>query len=477
MSLRTWTARQAVKAAAWILSKSYGEGVFASTMGAYGSGTMPGAWSGNRIEQIQHYRHWVYKAINLIMTLATKEPPSVVRVATKQERKDNPTKAWLGNRDRRKAMQVVKPHEELEFLGDDHQLQRLLKEPNEQDTGADLIQETLMYLELTGNAYVWPVPYKNAPGVAELWAMPSHWMWPHHTGKTNRLIDYYEMRPWGTGVTNRPVIFDADEIIHLRYKSPLSKIDGQSPLQAAAEMVDTYESVQLSRFFQCKNGANLGTVLEADAGADLTQDMLQRAESKWLSRFQGEFGFNRPAILPPGFKLNRPAGDWELAGINSADQLRDYVLGMWGLTKSVVGFMDEVNRAAFEAALAQVFYLVINPRLSMIANVFNEKLTPRFGKDLRIFWRDMSPADRATEATEWAMLTKAAPYKGNELRQWMGLEPLDEGDEVITPMSVMPGNDPFGGMSDEDLMSRVGGIRDGGQGGGAEKRFQFNGKH
>lgn len=475
--------------------KSAGERVFSGMLGYSGFGSSLGAWGDSKVEQVLHYRHWVYKAIDTISTLATKEPPSVVRVSTAREAAEHrqKLKAWTlkqaehpGDRpfltaaEHRKALTAVKPHEALEHVDANHPLLSLLRNPNPPDTGASLWEEAIMFGELTGEVYLWPVPYRGAPGYAELWVMPSHWVWPQKTGKTDRMVDYYEVRPWGPGATASPVIFDADEFIPILNKSPLSKIKGQSRLQAAAEMVDSYENVALARYFQILNGSNIGTSLEiTDGSQDINLEKMKRLKAQFLAAYQGPANFNAPAITPPGTKLNRPPADLELAYGQSSDQLRKYVAAMWGIPESVFGFMEDANRAAFEAALLQTYALVVNPRLARFGHVLTEKLAVKYGKDLRVFWPDMSPADRAGQLAEWNSLTKAAPYKGNEFRTWMGLEPLDEGDEVIMPMGVGPaGGDPFAGMSDDDLMGRMRSMADGSEGeGGKRLDFSLNGRH
>lgn len=454
----------------------YGEKVIADMLGAWGQGLYPGSWTANRVEQAQHYRHWVWKSIRTIMELMTKEAPLVVEVHDeidsafhRQKVKDwmagkgprPETKRWGSWRDcgygekqaRTKAMQIIKPHESFEFVDENHPLQRTLHRPNEWDTGAELDQELIMYWELMGTSYEWPVPYKNAPGIAERWVMPAHWVWPCRTGRTGRLVDYYEVRPWGQSASAVPFIFDADEFIRYSYKSPLSKIDGQSPMQAGAEVVDAYEQTALARYLSIQNGANVGDVVQLDASNDPNEDSIQRFLAQWKSRYQGIAQFNAPGVLPPGAELIRRTGDVMLAYGKDSDQLRDYVLGLWGLTKSVVGFMEDANRASFEAAMAQCYYMVVNPRLSMMDTIRTERLASRYGKNFRIFHRDMTPADRATELAEWQAHATIAPYKGNEFRNWRGMEPLPEGEEVIVPPA--PGADPLSGMGDDELSAAM----------------------
>jgi hypothetical protein len=499
--------RGAGKLGSWLMRKSYGERMFSQMLGGWGFGIYPGSWTGNRIEQIQHYRHWVWRCIRTICDIATKEAPLVVDVRDKSESKAYyakmmkwamglkqagasagriasmvppfPSRRFLTTWQHRKALHAVRPHEVMEHVPSDDELKSKMEHPNEWDTGTDLLSELIINLQLTGNAYLWPVPYKGARGIAEFWVMPSAWVWPQRTGKSNRLVDYYQIRPWGQTGSGKVFQFDCDELVHFRFKSPLSKIDGASPTQAGAEIVDSYEQMQLARFFSIQNGTTVGAVVELDAGTDPKTEELEKFRTKWMSRFQGVFNFNAPAILPPGAKLIRPdAGEWELAGIKSSDQLRDYICGMFGLTKSIVGFMEDANRAAFEAALAQCYFLVVNPLLSMIGLTFTEQIAqPMYGATKRVFWEDMTPADRSVELQEWNTLMQNAPYTGNEFRQWMHLDPIPEGEEVIVPMTKMgAGMDDFGG--DDDIMKRIqamAGVGNGDGNGDGDKPPGFSG--
>jgi Phage portal protein/Phage Mu protein F like protein len=434
-----------------------GEAVLSWMLGGYGGpGLWPGSWTANRIEQVQHFRHFVYEAITLTMRLATKEPPLVVKVTKNNDSVEHKilNKNWLAGKgprpnDRRflsykdfgngvygqrKMQQMVREHESFEHVEENDPLKKLIDKPNEWDTGAELYQELIMYLELTGTAYMWPVPYKNYPGFAENWILPSHWIWPIRTAKTNKLVDYYECRPIGQTAAAVPFRFGVDELIYYHYKSPLSKIDGSSPLQAGSELIDCFEKTNLARFFSLMNGANIGTVIETDGSTDVNPDQMNRFLAQFKSKYKGIGNFMEPGGLPPGTKLNRPDGDIELAYQASQDQLRDYILSLWNYTKSVMGFVDGINRATHEAALAQAYYLTINPRLSLIDTIQTERLASRFGKEYRIFHRDMTPSDRAQEHKEFELLAKYGLYKQNELRQWMGKEELEGGDEIINPI-------------------------------------------
>ena len=434
-----------------------GEAVLSWMLGGYGGpGLWPGSWTSNRIEQVQHFRHFVWEAIQMTMRLATKEPPMVVRVTPKNDQLEHKmlTKNWLGGKgsrppDRRfltakefgfgrlgmqKMQQMVRPHESFEHVEENDPLKRLLARPNDWDTGAELWQELILYLELTGVGYLWPVVHQNYPGFAEIWCIPSHWIWPIRSAKTNKLVDYYECRPIGTTAAAVPFRFGVDELIYYHYKSPLSKIDGSSPLQAGAELIDCFEKTNLARFFSLLNGANIGTVIELDGATDVNPDQIRRFTDQLKQKYSGYEKFDMPGVLPPGSVINRPSGDVELAYQASQDQLRDYIFSLWSYSKTIFGFADGINRATFEASLASAFYLTINPRLSLIDTISTEHLASQFGDDIRIFHKDCAPADRAVELREWETHAKIACYTSDEFRQWRGMEETEDGDEIINPI-------------------------------------------
>ncbi|VTS05289.1 phage portal protein [Tuwongella immobilis] len=463
--IRVWDAlRFGAKAAAdaFRSGKSPGERQMAGMLGGFRYGTTLGGWTGNPLEQIRHYNHWVYRAIDCIGRMVATHPPSVARISNRADapkgmgtkRINAANSKRVPIHARKKALTTLMPHEELEYLDSNHPLVRLLRDPNEPDTGGDLWRELIMFLELTGLGYLWPV--ENGAGqVCELWVMPSHWVFPVSLGK-DRLIDYYEIRPFDAASGGRaasPAIFDADDLIAFRYKSPLSKTGGHAPMQAGAEIIDVYESIQASRFFACKHGANVGSVIQIPTDINPTDQDIRRIEEQWFQRFAGETGFDRPMILPPGATLSRPPGDHELAYIQSADQMRDYVLGIWGITKSIAGFVEDVNRAAFIAAMSQFCSHVINPRTHYIGDVLSEKLCPRFDSDLRAWWDDLTPSDPDTERSDTEMLLRNGCMTPNEARSRYGLEPYEHGgDDPLVAMGLAPLPLNTGEIPDETLL-------------------------
>lgn len=326
----------------------------------------PGSLTSAQIpEMVTHYRDWVYVAINVIAQQTAGLTPNLAYVVdghipgkttkacfrhdpevyqsfgASMFRESGPHSFLTMGAYRSKALSVVKPHEELEPLEIDHPLRRLLENPNPFDTSFDILFETVLFLELTGVAYLWCVPNSvtrrfssGYPIPAELWVLPSHWVWPRAGGGPLRqtqymgsdwngfrnaghryvdpnsagfgeeLIHYYEVRPWG-GMGSAGILrIPPDEIVMLRTKNPLDKIMGYSRLSAAAQWIDLEESITRSRFSQAMNVARPEFWVELGPGyEDPDDDRIRRVEAKIAQRSQGEWNYGKPVITPPGAKI------------------------------------------------------------------------------------------------------------------------------------------------------------------------------
>ena len=266
---------------------------------------------------------------------------------------------------RSKSLSVVKPHEDLEPLENDHPLRRLIENPNPVDTHYDIEYEKRMFRLLCGVSFEW-VP-KNDWGVpAERWCIPSHWVWPRTGGgayvspdmlqlnpHADELIQYYEIRPWG-GMGSAGVLrFPADEVIMELDKSPVNKLDGYSPMAAMAQWIDLDESISKSRWAQMMNQARPELWIELGPGyEDPTDDRIARIEAKLASRFQGEYNYAKPIVTPPGAKLTPLSySPDKMAYGDGSDQTRDMILSGFCVPPAAVGLSKDMTYGSILATL------------------------------------------------------------------------------------------------------------------------------
>lgn len=395
----------------------------------------PGGWSGDRWQQVLHYKQWVYIAVRAIASNVAMLRPRVALVETRDRDRaiNEATRAA-----RRKALATPQEHEQLEPVGPEHPLVRLFNDPNEPDTAFDLWYELAMFLELTGTGYLWAYP--NGLGLpAELWVIPSHWLRISKPGK-QRMVESYQLMPYGTAGGAGGFEIPADQVIAIRRKNPLTKIDGFGHLQGGAEWIDTGESITASRWSSFKQGTYPGLHYKLPPGVQPDDDELDRLYAKFLARFQGERNTGRPIITTDGAELNRLSlTPMEMDYSASADQIRDQILALFGVPKGIVGIEPAGDQISAYAPLRQFCRFTLAPLLCQLGQVLTEKLARRYDPRLRVWWDDPTPDDprqlNEDLRTDWSM----GALTPNEVRALRGRGPFEHGgDDPLMPAGMQP---------------------------------------
>lgn len=429
----------------------------------------PGGWSSDRLEQVTHLKNWTYVAVKAVANQVAQTMPNLAYVRARRPGgpkgyRRAPQHVSLAGRSfltvgsyYRKALSVVQPEDELEPLEHDHPLRRLLENPNPVDSTFDLLWELDLFLELTGVAYLWAVP--NGFGVpCELWVIPSHWVWPRTGGGAyvdmtldrnpyaDQLVQYYEIRPWG-GMGSAGILrFPPTEVIPFSWKSPLNKVDGYSPLAAAAQWIDTEESISRSRWSQFMNQATPSCFVELGPEyEDMDDDDIARVEAKFAAKYAGEYNTGRIAFGPPGSKVT-PLGfnPTEMSYFQSEEQIRDMILSTFGVPKAAVGINQDMTFGSILATLAGFCTFGINPRLSLLGQRLTKFLAPHFDgprERVKIWWDDCAPADPAQVNADIAADAAVAAVTPNEVRQLRGRPPYEHGGDdplVSGPGGLVP---------------------------------------
>jgi HK97 family phage portal protein len=449
----------------WLASrftKSRASRIMAGLSLPFGAGKFGyNSWSDNRGEQVKHFKSWVYISINAIASKVAQLSPQVAIAMPAPTAPGSKRYRYRGLNlgQRRKALTQIAPSEDLEPVGFNHPLVRLLRNPNQPDTAGTFMRELCIFLHLTGNAYIWlPPEGNNAFGMpSEMFCLPSHWMWPM-TGKSG-LIEYYEVRP----VYSNSTVLDipADQVVHLPFKSPISKIDGWSPQTAIARWIDSSEALDQSRWHSFANLAQLGPMLLLDPDAlDPDGNDIERLENRFMSRFSGPTKAGRPILLQNVKDIKfATQGTRELDFGASSEQLRDYILAAFGVPKQVAGFSDGLTFGGNLATIQWFCSNTINPLTHFLGENLTEKVAPRFdeGKNLRVWWDDASPEDPGQKLAENQAYLQAGVLCLNEVRQDLGLEPYEGfGDLPILPMGVSEFSGGGGQGDDMDLLGMAG---------------------
>jgi hypothetical protein len=439
----------------------------------------PGGWSQDRLQFVNHMTNWNYVAVHATASKLAQLVPNMAYVRYDEipgrtekyqysapnayggtnvngmpsgcpyingSQYEYPTKGGYY----RKALSVIKPHENLEPIEHNHLCRRILENPNPFDTMFDFFYEWTMFEELCGVAYIWKVPNKWGR-TCELYVIPSHWVWPRTgAGKyvtpnnphADELIQYYEIRPWGGMGSAGMLYFPPNEVIRSSWKSPLNKIDGYSPLAATAQWSDVEESISKSRWSQMTYGAYPALHIELPVGyEDPNDDRIARIESKFMQKYAGESNYGRPIFTPSGSKL-LPLGfaPSEMAYYESENQIRDMILSVRGIPKTAIGIAENMTYGSVLATLASWCSMSLVARLTMRGQRLTKDLGGEWDDEegaIRIWYDDPTPVDPAQLNSDleadWGMMAVSP----NEIRAIRGRKSWKLGGD--NPMGQGPG--------------------------------------
>ena len=290
---------------------------------------------------------WVYACVRAIAQAAASVPAAVWRVGL---------------------------HGEKRKVETTHPLARLLRRPNPRYSFTELMEATVVGLELTGNAY-WALEAGPDGTVAEIWPMRPDRV---KVVPGRNLVEGYIYEANG-----KRVAFGADEVLHFRYFSPADDFYGLSPLSAAVDSVttDLYAIAYNQAFF--KRGARPEGVITSQV--QLSEEEMKRLRAQFEELYSGVDKAHRVMIL--GADLQ-----WQSLGVapKDADFLqqrklsREEICAVFGVPPAVVGIYQYANYANAQLQRKLFWSETVLPKLGRIAGVINEYLTPRFGQDLEV---------------------------------------------------------------------------------------------
>lgn len=421
--------------------------------------TVPGNWTANRYELAGHFRGWPYVAINAIAQEIACMQPTIANVIKQNQVKDRVSKAlrdgtlprseilrferakYLTRFQKQKSLVQVHGTDEIQPVDSSHPLVQILKKPNPHDTYWTFAYKLSMWLELTGSAYIWDV--RDQLGrPCELWPIPSHWV--REVPGQRQLIDGYDVWPasgyvptdmgmgFFPGVIGGRARFGFNEVIAVRYPSPISHIDGYSPMQAIGKWVDVANNMDDSRVQTFANGAFPGVVIEMDPMAgELSPEEGERFKAKILAEWTGVRHTKRPIVLSKGVTLKpftQPTSELEYN--QSSDQMKNHLLAAYRVPQSIAGLVEESTYANAEAAQLNFCRRTIKPKLSLISQIGTEWAKKAYRDDSMLwFWPDPTPEDPDLLLRRQEMMWRTSSTWSNEIREEYGLEPMPKGGD------------------------------------------------
>lgn len=292
----------------------------------------------------------------------------------------------------------------------------------------DQIEATQTYLELTGEAFWVVLRQGNTP--KELWLLRPDWV--KIVPDEKEIIKHYIYNPGG--LVNDRVIIPRESMIHFKYFHPLNPYRGKGSIQAAALPLDIHTFAQEYNRNFFFNSAIPSLVFTTDKR--LSETAIKRFINQWLASYGGRAKSNKIAFLGGGLKMDKVSqGSKELDFPVQQKMMRDDILAVFKVPKTILGMTDDVNRANAFSTTRSFMERVITPRMRKFTEQLNEFYLPMFGDSTLFFdFVDPAPEDVELKLKRYASGLGASGGKQwltvNEVRVEENLEPLEGGDEL-----------------------------------------------
>lgn len=410
----------------------------------------PGGWTDDRWEQSKHMLGMVYSAIHRVGEQMAQSEFQVMR-------KDKQTAG---------GMRPVQEGEE------GYELVQLLERPNNEDSFGDLLYNWNMQMDLTGTALTWMVPnYYGKPfeiyPIPTATAIPQPVLDPSYPDGFYRIQPLYPYGPFSSYPTPSSAVgapIDARWVMRFKYPHPLLRYDGYAPLTAMRSYIDQLESIDRSRWYSMKRTVNPSATLnfdEIEGMEPLNDEAIDRLIAAFEAAHQGPENTGQLFVCPPGGKLEpwggRPVDmDWT----QGWEQISSFVLGGgFGITKEAAGMIQQSSYSNLFAALKQLYWLTLEPKVNRIASKLTRFLAPYFGNDLIVLIRCKRIDDHDIRNARIEKLMSAKAITKNEVRRELDMPLTEEewGDEIAGEPPGGGQQDMMGGMMGGDMGMEEGG--------------------
>lgn len=395
---------------------------------------------------VRHHTYWNYVAITRICEFCSGQFPQIGRPATGTGAQH--LSAVQRNHLRRNYGRVLQSgYDDLEPVPTSHPLVELLCNPNAEDTWEDFAFELLMFWQLTGLAYIWAIP-NGFRLPAALIVIPPQWV-AAKRDKSGKLLEY-EIVP--DGDRGRMERVPPEEMFVGRLRSPVSKIDAYSPIDAAPLWSDVVEWIEQSRGSQFRNGANPDAmILLGDKYSQPREDVIAKIKERFSRRTAGVQRHGEPLVVPPDVKVEKWShSPKEMDYHETGTSARNNNLALHGVPPVVSGIASDYTRATADAGLVVMSQFVTTPKLRRVAGLL-QKIAVRFDPRLVVWFEDTTPEDPDLRIRQDQADFEMAALTPNERRSSRGRPTIDEpayksgyigGGKMPLSEAAMPEPDP-----------------------------------
>lgn len=312
----------------------------------------------------------------------------------------------------------------------EHPMLETLKYVNEFFTQYMLFERLQANLELYGNEY-W---YLDRDRKTKL---PKR-IYPLHPSRVKPVVGKYYVEKYEYTYKGSITYFSIDDIIHFKTYNPFSDVVGLSTIETARSTIETdiFSKEYIRRFYY--NDATPSGILTTPD--EINQDKADLIKSKWNEAYAGFKRAFKVAVLSGGLTYTSVSPKQsDMQFVEQSKLTRDDILALFGVPKTILGIVEDVNYASAKASNYIFSSRNIYPKENRIVDYLNEFYVKQWEPEG--YWLEAkSPVqeDKMEETQVNQILFTNGQLTINEWRKKNGLDEVDNGNQVFLPFSLTP---------------------------------------
>lgn len=239
------------------------------------------------------------------------------------------------------------------------------------------------------------------------------------------------------GAMGAKIAFDPNQILHFRNFNPSGEHPmphrGKSIVEAGLSAIETDNQARRWNYNFFKNSAKPDGFISKKEGV-IDETEYARIKAELESKYQGSDNAHKTMILAGGLEwkeVTRLQKDMEF--IEQRRFSRDEIMSVFKVPKTVLGIVEDVNRANAEASDYVFASRTTRPNMQSFVDTINEYIAGEFEETLDFV--SPVPEDKIVKITEYEKgINKWLTI--NEIREEEGRPPVEGGDAIILAMPM-----------------------------------------
>jgi len=274
-------------------------------------------------------------------------------------------------------------------------------------------KETIqLFLELTGNAYIYVL--ENKIGIPkEFWIIP--------TQNIKIVPDKQKFIKGYKYIKGSEEIDLAErQVIHFKMSNPRSQYYGFPPFSSIAEEFGLFKSINIYEEAMFRNFGAISGVWETDE--NLGDHEFERLKQELQQSFGGAINSGKQPLVDNGLKY-KPLNvtPKEMSHLKGREVIREMILNAYNQPLGL--YSQEANRNNAEAAISTYMRFGIKPRLLRNEEKLNEKLIGNYDSRLFVMYDECIPSNRDQDLNESVKRIQTSITSVDEERIKIGLDP------------------------------------------------------